>query len=137
MAAVVPPDPLEDVRACLQVVGFGNNGDRFITVHGITSMDDTKDMTPDEAELIIKMYNDRQVGNNAATRKVGFLVQKKMKGLLYWYHDKLRRQQPIVAAEFDAAALRSALNDMKVEDSSKDTDEVELVVGQMETGMEW
>ena len=91
MAAAAPPDPLDDGRACLQVVGFGNNGDRFITVHGITSVDDLEDMTPDEAELIIKMYNDRQVGNNAATRKVGFLVQKKMKGLLYWYHGKLCR----------------------------------------------
>ena len=136
MAAAAPLDPLNEVRACLQMVGFGANGNRFITVHNITSMDDFEDMSPEEVEQIIKMYNDCQVGQ-AVARKVGFLVQKKLKGLLYWYHDKLRRQQPIVAADFDASALRGALNDMKVENASKDAEDVEITVGQIETGMDW
>ena len=82
MAAAAPPDPLDDVRTCLQVVGFAGHAQRFIDVHNITSMDDFEDMVPDEVEQIIKMYNERQLGNNAAARKVGFLVQKKLKGFL-------------------------------------------------------
>ena len=50
---------------------------------------------------------------------------------------QIRRQLGIVAAEFDVAALRGALNDMKVKDSSKDANEVEITVGQIETGMDW
>ena len=63
------------------MVGFGENDDRFITVYNLTSIDNFGDMLPDEVKQIIKMYNERQVGN-AAVREVQFVVQKNLKGLL-------------------------------------------------------
>lgn len=134
-AAAAAIDPLDEVRACLTVAGFGTNHDRFITVHSITGMDDFSFMDPDEVAQIMKMYNDRQTGANSH-RKLGFTVLKKLKGFLYWYHDKQRRQQVAVAAEFNAAALSKALGDLKVESTSKDS-EVDMEVGPIEIEMDW
>ena len=54
MAAAAPPDPLDDVRTCLQVVGFAGHAQRFIDVHNITSRDNFEDMIPHEVEKIMK-----------------------------------------------------------------------------------
>ncbi len=110
MAAAVP-DPLDDVRTLLTMVRFGNNHNQFINMHSITSMDDFGFMDPDEVEQIMKICNDRQIGANM-NRKLGFTVQKKLKGLLYWYHDRVRRQIAVAAGDFDNHALSKALRDM-------------------------
>ena len=67
---------------------------------------------------------------------MGFLVQKKLQGLLYWYHDKERRQKPIIAAEFTNDALAEAIQSQRVEDSAKDT-EVEITVGTIDIDLGW
>ncbi len=134
MAAAVP-DLLDNVHTVLTVVGFGNNHNRFINIHRITSMDDFRFMDPDEVEQIMKMYNDRQIGANV-NRKLGFMVQKKLQGLLYWYHNRVRRQIAVAAGGFDNNALSKALRDMKVEASNKDN-EVEMEVVSAKIKMEW
>ena len=131
-AAAAPADPLVDVRAVLTVVGLGANVNRFIASIPITSMDDFALMYDDDAKSIMETYNKSQARNN----NVGFLTQKKLQGFLYWYHDKERRQEPIVAAEFTNAALAEALRAQRVEDSAKDT-EVEIDVGAIDTDLGW
>ena len=131
-AAAAPADPLVDVRAVLTVVGLGANVNRFIASIPITSMDDFALMYDDDAKSIMETYNKSQTRNN----NVGFLTQKKLQGFLYWYHDKERRQEPIVAAEFTNAALAEALRAQRVEDSAKDT-EVEIDVGAIDTDLGW
>ena len=140
MAAAVPaaaaaaPGPLADVRICLGICGLGANVDRFITCHALTSMDDFEFMEPDDVGDITKMYNDRH--RNAA-QKIGFPVQKKISGFLYWYHDKIRRQEAIVAADFNVAAMKQAIKDCAADSSEKDTDVVDIEVGKIEVEMGW
>ena len=104
-------------------------------MHGIVGMESFELMDCDEVHQIVKMFNDRCTGNNVS-KKIGFTVQKKLKGLLYWYHDATRRGITIDAADFTAAALIKALKDMKVDATAKDT-EVEIEVGTIEIEMEW
>ena len=131
-AAAAPVDPLLGVRAVLTVIGLGANVDRFINSIPLTSMDDFALMHEDEAKSIMETYNKSQT----RAHNVGFLVQKKLQGFLYWYHDKERRQEAIVAADFTNAALTEALRAQRVEDSAKDT-EVEIDVGTIDTELGW
>ena len=88
--AVPAPDPLDDVRAVLLVFGLAPNIDRFITCHGLASMDDFEFIEHNETESVVKMHNDRY---RTTAQKIGFPVQKKIKGFLFWYHDRLCRQE--------------------------------------------
>ena len=110
MAAAAAPDPLLEVRAVLTVIGLGTNVDRFIASIPITSMYDFALMHKDEAKSITETFNKLQTRAN----NVGFLVQNKLQGFLYWCHDKERRQEPIVAAEFTNAALTEAIRAQRV-----------------------
>ena len=135
-AAAVPPaaDPLIEVRQVLDICGLAPNVDRFITCHSLTSMDDFEYMNHDETHHVVKMFNDRA---RDARHKLGFPVQKKLKGLLYWYQDKVRRQTPIVAAEFTMDVMRNAIRQCAVDESEKDSDKVEIKIGKIDTDLGW
>ena len=80
-------------------------------------MYDFEFMEPDDIGVITKMYNKRHM--NAAQEK-GFPVQKKISGFLYWYqHDKIRRQEPIVAADLTMAATKQAIKDCAANSNKK------------------
>ena len=90
-AAAAPADPLDAVRDVLAVVGFGlASANRFILAHDLSGMDDFEFMPYDDVQQIAKIYNDRQTGNNA-NRKIGYPVQWKLQGFLYWYQDRQQR----------------------------------------------
>ena len=55
---VVAPDPLDDVQTILGICGLALNIGRFITCHGITSMDNFEFIKHTETELVVKMRND-------------------------------------------------------------------------------
>ena len=80
-----------------------------------------------------KLTNGRQIETDRCDESK-ISIKKKLKGPLYWYHGKLSRQLPIVAAEFDADTLRGALGDTKVENPIMD-DELRIAVGPIETEM--
>ena len=132
----VPIDPLDDIRDVLTVCGLAANVDRFIACHGITitGMDDFEMIEHTETESVVKMHNERY--RNAA-QKIGFPGQKKLKGFIFWYHDRLRRQEPIVAAEFTDVRMKKAVKECAAEKSKRDADPVEIVVGKIETELEW
>ena len=131
-AAAVAVDPLLEVRAVPTTIGLGTSVQRFINSIPITSMDDFALMHEDEAKSIIYAYN------KSVTRaqNVGFLITKKLQGFLYWYHDKLRRQEPIIAADFTSAAMVTAIQSQRVENSAKDA-EVEMTVGTVNINLGW
>ena len=127
---IVPPvvgtHPLDDVRTILGICGLAPNIGRFITCHGITSMDDFEFIEHTETESVVKMHNDRY---RTPIQKIGFPVQKKLKGFLYWYHDRLRRQEPIVAAEFTTARMKTAIRECAIDAAADDTEQVKITVG--------
>ena len=131
-AAAAAVDPLLEVRAVLTTIGLGTSVQRFIDSIPLTCMDDFALMHEDEAKSIMETYN------KSVTRAqiVGFLVTKKLQGFLYWYHDKLRRQEPIVAAEFTTAAMAAAIQAQRVENSAKDV-EVDITVGAVDIDLGW
>ena len=136
VAAVVGAvvDPLIDVRQVLTICGLGTNVDRFVTCHSLTSMDDFEYMNHDETHHVVKMYNERC---RDARHKLGFPVQKKLKGLLYWYQDKVRRQTLIEAADFTLDVMRDAIRQCAVDESEKDSDKVEIKIGKIDTDLGW
>ena len=142
-APVVPPsavpaiaalNPLDDVRLVLGVCGLAPNIDRFIRCHGISSMDDFEYMEHDEVESVVKMHNDRY---RTADQKIGFPVQKRIKGFLYWYHDRIRRQEPIVPADFSVARMKTAIKECAVDTASETAEQIEITVGKIETELLW
>ena len=130
----VPVDPLLEVRAVLTTIGMGAGAgvQRFIDSLNITSMSDFELMHEDEAKSIMEAFNK----SHTRAQNMGYLVTKKLQGFLYWYHDKLRRQEPIIAAEFTNAAMTTAVQAQRVEDSAKDA-EVEITVGPVDTDLGW
>ena len=137
MAATVTAmvvDPLIAVHHVLNFSGLAANVDRFITCHSLTSIDDFEYMHHDEMSQVVKMYNDRY---RQAAQKIGFPVQKKLKGLLYWYQDKVRQQMHIVAAEFTLDVMRNAIRQCMVDESDKDIDKVEINIGKIDTNLGW
>ena len=83
MAAAVAPaavDLLIAVHHILHITGLAANVDRYMTCYSLTSMDDFEYMHHDETPQVVKMYNDRYC---LAAQKIGFPVQKKLKGLLF------------------------------------------------------
>ena len=133
-AAAAAPGLLVDVRLYLGICGLGANTNRFIACHVITSMDDFEFMEPDDVGDITKIYNEQH--RNIA-QKIGFPIQKKISGFLYWYHGKVRRQEPIVAADFTMAAMKQAIKDCVAGSNDKDTDAIEIEVGKVEVEMGW
>ena len=90
-AAAAPADPLDAVRDVLAVIGFNQaSANRFILAHDLSDMDDFEFMPYDDVEQMVKIYNDRQTGNNT-NRKIGYSVQRKLQGSLFWYQDRQRR----------------------------------------------
>ena len=83
----VPVDPLLEVGAALPIIGLGTNVDRFINIIPIASMDDFALMHGDEVKSVMETCNKSQT----RAHNMGFLVQKKLQDLLYWYHGKERR----------------------------------------------
>ena len=102
LSVAIAPNPLDDVRTVLTVRGLAPNIDRFVTCHGISSLDDFEFIDHTETELVVKMHNDRY---HTAAQKIGFPVQKKLKGFQFWYPDRLCRQEPIVIARSGNALL--------------------------------
>ena len=96
-------------------------------------MDDFEWMKPDDIESIVKMHNE----GRGMANKLGMPVQKKLLGFLHWYHDKTRRQLPVVAAEFTVDEMRKALVDFESAQSLKSSDATEVEVGKIKTGLEF
>ena len=135
MAAAVV-DPLDEVRVALQgPLGLTPQGaNRFINTAGITSMSDIEMLRPDDAGTIIKRHNEAHTSTALRQYQLGITHQKKLEGFLYWYHDKVRRQQPIVAADFTVGVMKHSMAQNRAESLARETEQKDLNPGQIETG---
>ena len=124
---------LVDVNLVLGVCGLGANAGRFITSQGITDMDSFAIFRPKDAKDLIKNHNGRYT---RADQKLGFAVEKRIRGFLHWYQDKLRRQEPVVAADWTVAAMAIAVRAVDIEDEAGD-DDIDIEVGKINTDMGW
>ena len=69
-------------------------------------------MQTNEAVNIVKMHNDCY---RSANKKIGFLVQKKLKGFMYWFQHRLCCQAAIIPAKFTTAAMKLSIKLLKIE----------------------
>ena len=128
-------DPLDEVREVLATCGFGANADRFITCHDITTFDDLDIWDPEDSKTAIKMYNDRY--GTTQNSFLGFTIQVKLQGLLFWIKDETRRQRVPDTTEFTQRVLQQAIQNYKITRDAKDADTATIEVGKVKTDLDW
>ena len=141
MAAAVPPavDPLADVRVVLTgTLGLTPQcANRFINIAGIQSMDSFNILRPADARTTIKRHNEAHTSAANRQFQLGITYEKMFQGWLYWYHDKKKRQQPIVVAEFTAAEMFRCIELERAETVARETETKDLNPGKIDTGPGW
>ena len=138
-AAVAAVDPLDAVRTVLQgpLSMTQQCATRFCNTAGIESMDDFMILHAKDAKDTIKRHNEAHSTAQLRQYQLGITYQKKLEGFLYWYHDKRRRQQLIVAAEFTRGVTIESMEKFRTETVAKDTEQKDLHPGNIETGSGW
>ena len=138
-AAIAAVDPLDAVRVVLQgPLGMTHQcATRFVNTAGIASMNDFMILQPTDAKDTIKRHNEAHSTTQLRQYQLGITYQKKFEGFLYWYHDKRRRQQLVVAAEFTEAMMIESMEKGRTESVAKETEQKDLHPGKIETGSGW
>ena len=138
MAAAVI-NPLDAVRIVLEgPLGLTQQcATRFINTAGITSMDDFMMLQPEDAKDIVKRHNEAHSTGQLRQFQLGITHQKKIQGFLYWYHDKRRRQQIVIATEFTQAEMVNSMAKERATSVARETEQKDLNPGQIETGSGW
>ena len=141
MAAAVPPavDPLADVRVVLTgPLGLTLQcANRFMNVAGIQTMDSFNMLRPADARTTIKRHNEAHTSAALRQYQLGITYEKMFQGWLYWYHDKKKRQQPIVVAQFTEAEMLRCIELERADTVARETDTKDLNPGKIETGGGW
>ena len=128
-------DPLDEVREVLSRVGCNNNvRDRWIETHGMTSLRDFRYITPDDVSEFATQTNN---GIRTPANRLGGITQKKLQGFLFWYHDRLKRQQLIAAAMFTAEVMDESIEEFSSVKANEKADDIDIDVGKVETEMKW
>jgi len=76
-----------------------------MNIAGIRSMNSFNMLRPADARTTIKRHNDAHTSAALRQYQLGITYEKMFQGWLYWYHDKKKRQQPIVVAQFTEAEM--------------------------------
>ena len=130
------PPPIDAVNAMLGVAGMPvAMRQAFTTCHSITSIDDFEYIKPADTENAVKIHNDCLARNSA--NRIGFVSQKKLTGLFFWYHDNTRRGVAIDPANFTTAAMNRAIRENESFKQLKDSQPSTIEVGKIEDGMNW
>ena len=141
MAAVpaAAVDPLAEVRVILTgPIGLTLQcANRFINVAGIQSMDSFNMLRSADARTTLKRHNDAHTSATLRQFQLGITYEKMFQGFLYWYHDKKKRQQPIVAAEFTVNEMFRCIEQERADTVARDTETKDLNPGKIDTGSGW
>ena len=100
----------------------------------MTSLRDFRYITPDDVSDLATQIN---TGIRTPANKMGGITQKKMQGFLYWFHDRLNRQQPVAAAMFTADVMDESIEEFISVKANEKADDIEIDVGKVETEMKW
>ena len=96
-------DELEDLHSCLRTCKMGTKSEIFAAAHGVTCLTDLSEVTIVQSKELIKMFNDQQT---RASNKLGGLHINRLAALIYWMRDSVRRQQPVIAADWTTAKMK-------------------------------
>ena len=126
----VTSDPLDDVRSIFTTLGMTiTQRDGMINAHNLTGTDDFDYIRVDDSRSFIKVWNDT---SQVVATKVGMPTQQKVQGFLYWYHDQKKRGMIPSAADFDATAMRLAVNEFYTGKADTELDLTDLDPGKIE-----
>ena len=110
-------DQLDDVRSIFTTLEMAiTERDFIIIAHNFTNMDDFDYIRVNDSGSFVKVWNETL---QSVAAKVDIPKQGKLQGFLYWYHDQRNRALILVAADFDATAMRLAVNEVDAEKSGK------------------
>ena len=137
MAAVAAPlNPIDLVHQVLGTIGMNQNvRANFITCHSISNLDDFACMKPEDTESVVKHHNDRLA--RTSPHRIGFVLEKKLRGWLFYYHDQKRRGNAIVPAQFTTAAMNRAINEYESFKQAKEEKTTDIDVDKIDTGVDW
>jgi hypothetical protein len=122
MADPVIDDPLDEVRAVLEICGIEDAGicERIIQHEGFASLADLGEMDNDTD---VSDMAKRMASRTAAEGRVnlGTVQIKKLQALVWWVKDQQKRGLELRANKFGAAELELAKNNKRVERERDDT----------------
>ena len=114
-----PEDGEDGVRMALVVCGATQEQVDAIVQEGFTEMADLAIM--DDKEIADMMTNITRLQANRGGVRIGAVVTKKVKALVYWCKEQKRQGKDLDANQFDQGALEDTLTRMAVEDVEDDS----------------
>ena len=92
---------------------------------------------PPDARTTIKRHNEAHTSAANRQFQLGITYEKMFQGWLYWYHDKKKRQQPIIVAQFTEAEMLRCIELERAETVARETETRDLNPGKIDTGPGW
>jgi len=105
-----------EVHAVLQVCGITNVAQRNLLIQneGFQTLEDISDMEGDQDVLeLSKRSGTRTVGDGRVL--LSTVTIKRLQGLVWWIHDRIKHQRPLVAADFTPDVMRMAMTRKRYE----------------------
>ena len=112
----VPPN---EVEICLGVCGLDNPKIEAIRGQGIDSLPDFN-IFPSMDDIKAMLVRITKLTAARGGAKITTIQIYKVLALAFWVRDRIRREIPIVATDFDAAALNDAVTAFKAETNEQD-----------------
>ena len=123
-------DPLDNVRAIFITLGMTiTQRDVMINSHNLTGMDNFDYIRVNDTGSFVKVWNET---SRVVATEVGMPTQCKLQGFLYWYHYQGKRVMVLTPADFDATAMRLAVNKFEAKKAGKEMDLTDLDPGKIE-----
>lgn len=105
-----------EVHAVLQVCGITNVAQRNLLIQneGFQTLEDISDMEGDQDVLeLSKRSGSRTIGDGRVL--LSTVTIKRLQGLVWWIHDRIKHQRPLVAADFTPDVMRMAMTRKRYE----------------------
>jgi hypothetical protein len=119
MAAAAPLVNVDGIRVALTLCGATNNQRDAIVEEGFTSMEHLLIMKDKEVESM--MTNITRLRANQGGIRIGGVLTKKVKALVYWAKEQQRQGLDLDANQFTQAKLTETLSRMMVETGEDDS----------------
>lgn len=111
----------------------GRQTTEFIQSQGFTSIDDFNGLKQADIGRLVKSFN----ASAPTTGAIGFMVQKKLEALAFWVTEHKKRQLPLDAANWNAAAIEEARRQADIAHERRLNPQVPKRVEKIQTGIDW
>lgn len=109
-----------ELRDCLTRVGFGANQTDAIIAEGFNTLEGLGEMVLKDVSYLCTTIS--KLPNNRGGVRIGYALIRRLKGLVWWVKDHLRRGQDIDEADWDLPACKNAIDHMDMEEARADDD---------------